>query len=146
MDRSSDSRSLAVWMNGERVGLWSAGPRSRHEFRYDASWAESPGARPISLSLPLAPAEYAYTGETVEAFFDNLLPDSADIRRRVRQRYGAATASPFDLLSEIGRDCVGAVQLLPPTGHGFCACPRRTYARLWVSRPDGNTNPREVPA
>ena len=114
MGRPSTTRSLAVWMNRERVGLWSARPQSRHEFRYDASWLESDAARPISISLPLAPAEYAYTGEQVEAFFDNLLPDSADIRRRIRQRYGAASTSPFDLLSEIGRDCVGAVQLLAP--------------------------------
>jgi serine/threonine-protein kinase HipA len=49
----------------------------------------------------------------VESFFDNLLPDSIDIRRRVQRQVGAASTSAFDLLAELGRDCVGAVQLLP---------------------------------
>ena len=100
-------------MNGERVGQWSLTTQERHEFRYDRTWLESPEARPISLSLPLAPADYAHSGEVVANYFDNLLPDNADIRARIRTRYAAASLSAFDLLSEIGRDCVGALQLLP---------------------------------
>ncbi len=57
------SHSLAVWMNGERVGLWLAQPSRPQVFRYDDTWLES------------------------------------GLRR--------------DLLSAIGRDCVGAIQLLP---------------------------------
>lgn len=52
----------------------------------------------------------------MSSFFDNLLPDSTDIRQRIRTRYGAASSSAFDLLTEIGRDCVGAIQLLPVDG------------------------------
>jgi serine/threonine-protein kinase HipA len=33
--------------------------------------------------------------------------------RRLRDRYGAASTSAFDLLAAIGRDCAGAVQLVP---------------------------------
>jgi serine/threonine-protein kinase HipA len=47
------------------------------------------------------------------AFFDNLLPDSRRIRERLQQRFRAATPDAFDLLREIGKDCVGALQLLP---------------------------------
>ncbi|MEA1910817.1 MAG: type II toxin-antitoxin system HipA family toxin, partial [Spirochaetota bacterium] len=46
-------------------------------------------------------------------YFDNLLPDSTEIRKRVQSRFGTASLSTFELLGEIGRDCVGAVQLLP---------------------------------
>lgn len=53
-----------------------------------------------------------YRGDVVSAFFDNLLPDSSEIRQRIRSRYGAVSLSAFDLLAEIGRDCVGAIQLL----------------------------------
>jgi serine/threonine-protein kinase HipA len=63
--------------------------------------------------MPLQPPDVPYRGSLVEAFFDNLLPDSTDIRRRVQAQFGAASTSAFDLLAEIGRDCVGAVQLLP---------------------------------
>jgi serine/threonine-protein kinase HipA len=45
-------------------------------------------------------------------FFDNLLPDSEPIRKRLASHYKLASIEAFDLLQEIGRDCVGAVQLL----------------------------------
>jgi len=99
-------------MNGELVGAWTIAAQGRQEFRYAESWLASSSARPLSLSLPLAPAGIAYVGEKVEHFFDNLLPDSTDIRRRIQQRFGIRSMTPFDLLAEIGRDCVGAIQLL----------------------------------
>jgi len=74
---------------------------------------ESPGARPISLSLPLQPSHIPHRGEKVEYFFDNLLPDSEIIRQRIQRRFGTANQQAFDLLSEIGRDCVGALQIVP---------------------------------
>lgn len=48
----------------------------------------------------------------VRNYFDNLLPDSEGIRRRLAMRYQAASLEPFDLLAELGRDCVGAIQLM----------------------------------
>ena len=110
MARPSRKRSLSVWLNGIRVGTWSIGSSGVHEFRYEGSWLVHAQARPISLSIPLG--ESVYRGDTVSAFFDNLLPDSSEIRQRLRSRYGAASLSAFDLLGEIGRDCVGAIQLL----------------------------------
>jgi serine/threonine-protein kinase HipA len=50
----------------------------------------------------------------VESWFDNLLPDSEVIRRRAQSRFQTASTSAFDLLAAVGRDCAGAVQLLPP--------------------------------
>lgn len=113
MGRKSKRKRLVVWMNGERVGVWSILPSNIHEFRYDASWLDFSEVRPLSLSMPIINAEYAYTGPVVEAFFENLLPDSVDIRRRLQRRFSVQTDSAFDLLAEIGRDCVGAIQLLP---------------------------------
>src|SRR6185369_5882273 len=52
-------------------------------------------------------------GEKVGFFFDNLLPDSDAIRQRIRARFGTPSSSAFDLLEAIGRDCAGALQLLP---------------------------------
>jgi serine/threonine-protein kinase HipA len=53
-------------------------------------------------------------GERVEHYFDNLLPDNPAIRRRIRTRFQTPSSDAFDLLSAIGRDCAGAVQLMPP--------------------------------
>ena len=54
------------------------------------------------------------SGNAVESWFDNLLPDNDAIRRRAQARFQAASTSAFDLLAAVGRDCAGAVQLLPP--------------------------------
>jgi len=113
MGRRSHTRRLAVWMNGELTGQWSLpsgnGPM---EFAYDASWLKSPSARAISLSMPLRPSNEPYR-DPVNAYFDNLLPDNRAIRERLRRRFHAGSTEPFDLLSEVGRDCVGAIQILP---------------------------------
>jgi serine/threonine-protein kinase HipA len=51
--------------------------------------------------------------DKVAFFFDNLLPDSDAIRQRIRSRFRTKSGDAFDLLEAIGRDCAGAVQLLP---------------------------------
>ncbi|MDP2790661.1 MAG: type II toxin-antitoxin system HipA family toxin [Rectinemataceae bacterium] len=113
MGKTAKKRKLAVWMNGMRVGRWSILAGGRQEFIYDGAWLDSPDARPLSLSLPLVPENAVRSGSSVESFFDNLLPDSTELRRRIQRRFGTASTSPFDLLAETGRDCVGAIQLLP---------------------------------
>ena len=102
--------SLYLYMNGYEVGEYIQKRSGAQEFNYADSWLERRGAIPISLSLPLT--DRSHKGETVYNYFDNLLPDSIDIRARIQARFGVKTNQPFDLLSSIGRDCVGAVQLL----------------------------------
>ena len=104
---------LAVWMNGQRVGLWFWSRTGTPAFRYDALWSQSPNARPLSMSMPLPAAGGDITGAVVENYFDNLLPDSSRLRERLRRRFGAPSTRAADLLARIGRDCVGAIQLLP---------------------------------
>ncbi len=106
--------SLIVWMNGERVGEWGTLRGARTPFfRYEESWANSPHGRALSLSLPVT-ADREVRGPAIEYYFDNLLPDSAELRSRIRTRFKTRSSDAFDLLTAIGRDCVGAVQLLPP--------------------------------
>jgi serine/threonine-protein kinase HipA len=114
MGRPAQARSLAVWMNGERVGTWSMPRRGAQVLTYDDTWLNSSRFRPLSLSLPAALGATVLTGNAVESWFDNLLPDSEAIRRRAQARFQAASISAFDLLAAVGRDCAGAVQLLPP--------------------------------
>ncbi|WP_245844896.1 type II toxin-antitoxin system HipA family toxin [Noviherbaspirillum humi] len=100
-------------MNAQLVGQWSLAPTGVQQFAYDASWQGSPAARPLSLSLPLNLGTKTVSGPAVASYFDNLLPDSPAIRNRIASRHGADSPAAFDLLEKIGRDCVGAVQLLP---------------------------------
>ena len=101
-------------MNGVRVGTWSLPARGPQQFSYDEDWLGSSQFRPLSLSLPAGLGATTLKGSAVESWFDNLLPDSEAIRRRAQIRFQAASSGAFDLLAAIGRDCAGAVQLLPP--------------------------------
>lgn len=102
---------LDVYMNGIKAGEYRRTGSGANSFVYDKSWLASPGKRSISLSLPLR--ETPHTGPEVYNYFDNLLPDSRAIRDRIVARYDAASTEPFDILAAVGRDCIGAVQLLP---------------------------------
>jgi serine/threonine-protein kinase HipA len=110
--RRSHSRSLSIWANGLRVGVWVLPGRGDPELRYDPTWARSEQGRPLSLSLPFNLDNLPLKGEKVYNYFDNLLPDSDAIRRRIAERFRTGSTDPFDLLKAVGRDCVGAVQLL----------------------------------
>jgi serine/threonine-protein kinase HipA len=102
-------------MNGRHVGVWRKVRGDRDQFIYDTAWLEDPQFRALSLSLPVT-ASREFTSPLVRNYFDNLLPDNPRIRERLRNRYRVRSTETFDLLEAIGRDCVGAVQLMPP-GH-----------------------------
>lgn len=104
---------LVAWMHGRVVGEWSV-REGEHRFRYDEAWVADPDACPLSLSLPFPPDHAALRGAVVGDWFDNLLPDGDAIRPRLSERLDLGAADAFDLLGALGRDCVGAVQLLPP--------------------------------
>ena len=108
------TNELKVWMNGELVGTWARPRGGSHRFTYEASWLESERSRPLSLSIPITAGAREVRGGAVENYFDNLLPDNEAIRKRLQARFRTNGIQAFELLSAIGRDCVGAVQLLPP--------------------------------
>lgn len=103
---------LSVAMNGILVGTLSKAASGAVSFQYHPSWLSRSGSRAISLSMPLR--SDPYHGEVPYNFFDNLLPDNEEIRSRIQSRFKAETKRPFDLLSKIGGDCVGAIQLYSP--------------------------------
>ena len=111
--RRSQSRALGLWMNGACVGTWSLAPSAPDTLQYDQGWVQSEQGRPLSLSLPFTPGNQAQRGPQVRAYFENLLPDSRDIRERMARRYRTSTTEAFDLLAEAGRDCAGALEILP---------------------------------
>jgi len=99
-------------MNGIPVGYWET-TRQGERLGYFDEWLADEQARPLSLSLPFLPGNPPYRGQVVTDYFDNLLPDSDAIRRRLAQRHQAGGTDAFQLLAKLGRDCVGAIQLLP---------------------------------
>jgi serine/threonine-protein kinase HipA len=113
MGRHSHKRTLGLWMNGAFVGTWSLAPNAPDTLQYDSTWTQSEQGRALSLSLPFTPGNSPHRGDKVRAYFENLLPDSKDIRDRLARRFNTGSTSAFELLAEIGRDCVGALEILP---------------------------------
>ncbi|MGR5556889.1 type II toxin-antitoxin system HipA family toxin [Vibrio fortis] len=105
-------QKLIAYMNGELVGTLEKHKNGAHTFQYDKNWLTNTVTRPLSLSLKLQLP--AITSDAVINYFDNLLPDSPQVRDRIVARYKASSKQPFDLLKEIGKDSVGAIALLPP--------------------------------
>lgn len=109
MGRKRLSKTLEIYMNGLFVGSLNRPSTGVMELVYSDEWMVS--GRSISLSLPVITK--SHRGEKVANYFDNLLPDNENIKRRIQMRFKADSTNSVDLLSEIGRDCIGAIQLLP---------------------------------
>lgn len=110
MSRRRAHAPLRVLLNNRPVGRLNKAATGAIDFQYEAAWLDWEHAMPVSLSLPLR--EDAYRGAAVTAVFDNLLPDSDTLRRRVAEKVGAAGTDFYSLLAAIGRDCVGALQFM----------------------------------
>jgi len=102
---------LNVFLNSRLLGQLNREKSGAVRFQYHSEWINWEHAIPVSISLPLRADQF--TGAPVLAVFENLLPDYDPIRRRVAERVGANGTDAFSLLTEIGRDCIGALQFLP---------------------------------
>lgn len=80
-------------------------------FVYDSKYIilkDHPG---LSISLPIRPEPFG--DKAVRAFFSGLLPDSEQLDLLAKQ-LKVSPKNPFAILSKIGRDCAGAVEIVTP--------------------------------
>lgn len=112
-------RQLDVYVGEQRAGSLAELPGSPAllEFRYEPDWLRSPQRVALSLSMPLR-AE-AYPHEIAAPFFANLLPEG-DPRDAIGRRLGIAPGDIYGMLEALGRDCAGALVVLP---HGSAPPP-----------------------
>lgn len=111
MGRKRAHVPLNVFLNSRHVGVLRRESTGAIDFQYGRDWLGWRRTFSVSLSLPLR--EDRYIGAPVINVFDNLLPDSDPIRKRVAERVGADGTDAFSLLTALGHDCVGALQFLP---------------------------------
>lgn len=104
-------QSLNILMNGRHIGSLKKTADNKLHFAYAVSWLETPGARPISLSLPLL--NKPFKTSNVHSFFSNLLPDNPKIKSRIQTKFKTKSNHTFDLLTAIGKECTGALQIIP---------------------------------
>ena len=86
--------------------------RDRLSFAYEPKWRAAAASYPLSLSMPLAAAEHGH--KAAEPFLWGLLPDNDGVLKRWGERFHVSPRHAFQLLSHVGEECAGAVQLVRP--------------------------------
>ena len=111
---------LAVWIYGLRIGLLSRS-RGALQFEYSQEALERGVGRPL-LSVSMPTRSRPYRGEAPRAFFGGLLPEG-EARRLIAYDFGIDEHDVLGLLAAIGRDCAGALVIIPEgeplTGDGL---------------------------
>ena len=104
----------------------------RYAFHYEDAWRHAEGAFPLSLSIPLTRREHG--DEPVRAYLANLLPDNDAILGAWARRYHVSANNPLALLSHVGEECPGALQLLPPQrAEQLVGAPRSPDVVEWLN-------------
>jgi serine/threonine-protein kinase HipA len=101
--------NLVIYLDGRRAGVATQSNTGNLTFCYDESYRRSPNATPLSLAMPLAAAEHKK--RVVLPYLQGLLPDSDDALRAIAQRYSVSRRSVFALLTQVGSDVAGAVEM-----------------------------------
>jgi serine/threonine-protein kinase HipA len=100
---------LALPFLTPKVGVLQQMPYEGLMFQYDETYIRQQG-RAISFNLPLQ--SEPYMGQAVEAFFAGLLPDDKELKT-IAKGLGLSDKNTFGLLYDLGRDCAGALSLVP---------------------------------
>lgn len=125
----------AWWDDGTAAGRFVERASRQVEFHQ----AEESRDRCVSVSLPVnEPTETPWVAFN---FLDNLLPENATIRGRIARQYGVDPNDSFGLLGAIGRECAGALILMPagegpPDRHGSYRPLTDTELERWLELRD----------
>lgn len=105
----SDVDGLDVYMHGNIAGILERRSQARLRFTYHDDWV-SQGHSPLSLSLPVRSRPFDHS--ECAPFFEGLLPEGDFLKAIARTLHVSAT-NPFQLLSELGGECAGAISVAP---------------------------------
>ena len=106
------SAELIALFNGREIGRVARDNRGRLAFVYAEGWRTARGAYPLSLSMPLTAAEHGH--KSIDAFLWGLLPDNDAVLDRWSRRFHVSARNAFALIGNVGEDCAGAIQFVPP--------------------------------
>lgn len=101
-------RRAKVYVMGEPAGVLEEHAGGRYLFRY----LETYSGLPVSLSMPVAAREHAFS--RFPSFFEGLLPEGEMLEGLLRQRK-LDRADLFSQLLAVGEDTVGAVTVVAET-------------------------------
>lgn len=109
---SDDVHSLDVYMHGVLAGILERRSQARLRFTYDEGWVAE-ARPPLSLSLPVRGEPYEH--EECSPFFEGLLPEG-DFLKAIARTLHISADNPFQLLTELGGECAGAISVAPAGG------------------------------
>jgi serine/threonine-protein kinase HipA len=115
-------RELLVFMDGVKAGTVRQTLQGNTTFRYDEGYRRATDPTPLSLSMPLT--RERHPSRVVMPFLQGLLPDNEARLARLAVEFRTST-NPFALLTCLGRDAAGAIQLLAPGVDSDDAAARR---------------------
>lgn len=102
---------LGVWLYGERMASVTEGRgRPRLGYTTEALAKYELGTPLLSIGLPLTDVPYA--PDATRSFLDGLLPE-AESRRTIAEELDLRANDTFGLIKALGRDCAGAIVVLP---------------------------------
>jgi len=101
-------RKAAIKIEDQLAG-WLTQDEQGYHFVYDQAYAAQPGARPVSLTLPLR--EATYTSKVLFAFFDGLIPEGwlLDIAEK---NWKLNSRDRMGLLLACCKNCIGTVSVV----------------------------------
>lgn len=104
---------LDVRLDGfdEPIGLLSSKATGATTFSYVPTYTSREDALPLSLALPLS--EGQFDDFATRAYFDNLLQERDTARADIIAKYRLANDDIVGILAHLGKDCSGAVSVLP---------------------------------
>lgn len=119
---------LNVYLDGVHAGTFEQSAQGSLSFTYDDEYRRRGDATPLSLSMPLARA--THKNAQASTYLKGLLPDSDGRLRELGAEYHVSHRNPFAILTHIGRDAAGAVQLLPEGAESTDAATRTGHVQL----------------
>ncbi len=106
------ARALEVHIADVLAGTVTQRPGGNFRFEYDAAYAADRASIPLSQSMPVP--QRTHGTRSIANWMWGLLPDNEVTLNRWAQRFQVSARNPFALLTAMGEDCPGAVQLAPP--------------------------------
>ena len=104
---------LVVWLHGTPVAVLTPGPefRIRLEWRAEGIERWGLGSPALSVGLPIGTPTGPRDMRGLD-FFENMLPEGPALARMAALA-GVRPVDTYGILAAFGRDCAGAVMLLP---------------------------------
>jgi serine/threonine-protein kinase HipA len=93
---------------GSRLAGWLTQDEQGYHFEYDKAYASTPGARPVSLTLPIQTTRY--TSRVLFPFFDGLIPEGW-LLEIAEKNWKLNPRDRMGLLLACCKDCIGAVSV-----------------------------------